>query len=254
MEEQITENVEDQAEKEVSRVSKERKVVIPGEVIVSGSDYLPGEWTEKRGDEIVSVRYGLAEESNKLVRIIPLSGTYNPRRGNVVIGKVELITHNGWVIDIGAAENAFLPLTEVPRFVNKGRLDEVMKIGDMVIAKVWSTNGRGIDLSVKSRGLGKIDQGFLFNVNPHKVPRIIGKEGSMVNLVRDNTGCNITVAQNGLVLLEGEKIENEIFAQKAINFIAERSFISGLTEEVEKWFTENGGKASSQEIKGETEE
>ena len=52
----------------------ERKVIIPGEVIVEGDNYLPGEGTEKRGNQIVALRYGLAEESNRLVKIIPLSG------------------------------------------------------------------------------------------------------------------------------------------------------------------------------------
>lgn len=231
-----------------------RHVVIPGEEIVSGDGYLPGDGTEKRGAGIVALRYGLAEESNNLVKVIPLSGTYFPRRGNVVIGKVEMITHNGWVIDIGAAENAFLPLTEVPHFVNKGHLDEVMKIGDIVVAKIWGMNGRGIDLSVKSRGFGKIGDGFIFKVNPNKVPRIIGKEGSMVKLIRDNTGCNITVGQNGFVLLQGDKIEDEVFARKAIEFVVDRSFVSGLTDEVEKWFAANGGKGSKAEKKVDVQE
>ena len=92
-----------------------RTAVIPGEIIASGDDYLPGEGTEKRGKNIVALRYGLSEEVNKLVKIIPLSGVYHPRRGNVVIGKVENITFNGWVIDIGTYQSAFLPLSEVPK-------------------------------------------------------------------------------------------------------------------------------------------
>jgi len=31
----------------------ERKIVIPGEVIAEGEDYLPGEGTEKNGNNIV---------------------------------------------------------------------------------------------------------------------------------------------------------------------------------------------------------
>ncbi len=76
----------------------ERQIIIPGEVIASGNDFLPGEGTEKRGDDIVALRFGLAEEFNKLVKVIPLSGVYNARRGNVVIGKVESINFNGWFI------------------------------------------------------------------------------------------------------------------------------------------------------------
>jgi len=58
----------------------ERKIVIPGEVIFSEKDYLPGDGTEKRGNDIVALRYGLAEEVSKLVKVIPLSGVYHPRR------------------------------------------------------------------------------------------------------------------------------------------------------------------------------
>jgi len=216
----------------------ERTIVIPGEIISSGDDYLPGEGTEKKGNDIIAMRYGLAEEQNRLIKVIPLSGTYQPRRGNVVIGKVENMTFNGWIIDIGTPENAFLSLMEVPRYVNKDGLDEVMDIGDMVTAKIWGMNRRGIDLSIKSRGLGRIDEGIIVKINPNKVPRVIGKEGSMINLIKDETGCNITVGQNGLIWIKGDKIENELYAKKAIAFVTEKSFISGLTEEIKKWFEE----------------
>ena len=219
-----------------------RKIVIPGEVIEKGENFLPGEGTEKKDDEIIALRYGLAEESNRLVKVIPLSGVYQPRRGNVIIGKVENITFNGWVLDIGSSETAFLSLMEVPRYVNKGELEEVMEIGDMAVAKIWAVNKRGIDLSIKSRGLGKIDEGIILRVNSNKVPRVIGKEGSMINLIKKNTNCNITVGQNGFIWIKGDKIEEELLAKQAILFVTEKSFIDGLTDEVTKWF--GGGNAN----------
>lgn len=215
-----------------------RKIVIPGEVIVKGENYLPGEGTEKKGQEIVALRYGLAEENNRLVKVIPLSGVYQPRIGNVVIGKVGMITFNGWVIDIGASENGFLPLTEVPRYVNKDGMDEVMDIGEMVTGKIVGMNKRGIDLSIKSRNLGKIEGGMIIKINSNKVPRVIGKEGSMVKLIKENTGCNITVGQNGFIWIKGDKIEDELLTKKAIIFVTEKSFIDGLTDEIKKWFKE----------------
>ena len=214
----------------------ERKIVIPGEVIVSGDDFLPGEGTEKMGNDIVAVRYGLAEEANRLVKVIALSGIYNPRRGNVVIGKVENLTMNGWPIDIGTPEGAFLPVSETPRFVPNDGMADVLNIGDMVVAKIFGVNSRGIDLTIKLRGLGKIEEGIIMEVNSNKVPRIIGKEGSMINLIKERTGCNITVGQNGLIWIKGNKIEDELLVKRAILFIVEKSFAHGLTEEVEKWF------------------
>ncbi|MDZ4226551.1 MAG: exosome complex RNA-binding protein Rrp4, partial [Candidatus Pacearchaeota archaeon] len=223
----------------------DRKIVIPGEVIVSGEDYLPGEGTEKRGEDIVAIRYGLAEESSKLVKVIALSGVYQPRRGNVVIGKIENITFNGWVVDIDSPMGAFLSLSEIPRYVTKDGMSEVFDIGDMLVAKIFDVGARGIDLTIKSRGLGKIEEGMIINVNSNKVPRIIGKEGSMISIIKNETGCDITVGQNGLIWVKGDKIEDELFVKKAINFITEKSFVHGLTEEVQRWFDKeksSGGK------------
>jgi len=221
----------------MSKESK-REIVIPGEVIVSGEDYLPGEGTEKRENNIVAMRYGLAEEQNKLIKVIPLSGVYEARRGNVIIGRVENLTFNGWIIDIGSAMNGFLSVAEVPRYVNKNDIAEIMDIGDMVVAKVWSVKRKGIDLSLKSRGLGKLEDGMIIKINSKKVPRVIGKEGSMVSLIKNETNCNITVGQNGFIWIKGDKIEDELLAKKAIEFVAEKSYINGLTEKVEEWFKE----------------
>ena len=218
---------------------QQRRIVIPGEVIFNQDDYLPGDGTEKRPEGIVALRFGLADEQNKLVKVIPLSGVYQPRRGNVVVGRVENITFNGWVMDIGSAESTFLSINEIPRFVNKDALEDVMEIGDMIVAKIFSINRRGVDLTVKGRGLGKIDDGIIVNINSNKVPRIIGKEGSMISLIKEETGCNITVGQNGLVWIKGDQIEKELQAKEAMMFISERPFVRGLTEEVKKWFDKN---------------
>ena len=217
----------------------DRTIVIPGEIIFKGDDYLPGEGTEKHGDEIVAIRYGLAEETKKLVKVIPLSGVYLPRRGNVVIGKVEMITANGWVININTAENAFLSIMEVPRYVNKDDLREVLDIGEMVAAKIYSIGGRGVDLTIAMKELGRLDEGIIIEVNPNKVPRVIGKEGSMISLIKDETKCRITVGQNGLVWINGNKVEDELFAKKAILHVAENSTMSGLTDEMKEWFEKN---------------
>lgn len=219
-----------------------RQVVTPGEIINEGDSFLPGEGTVKREGKIIAQKFGLAEEQNNLIKVIPLSGVYTSRRGNSVIGKVENITHNGWIIDIGAPENAFLTIMEVPKYVNKDNLEEVLEIGDMVFAKIAYINKRGIDLTLKSRGLGKIYEGMVFKVNPHKVPRIIGKEGSMINLIKEKTNTNITVGQNGYVWIKAEKVEDELKAKEAILFIVEKSFVSGLTDEVNKFFDEKEKK------------
>ncbi len=220
---------------------KERKVVVPGEVIGSG-DLLPGEGTRKEDNKIIAQRYGLLDENNKIIRVIPLSGVFIPRRGNIIIGKIEDITFNGWLTDISAAHTSFLPVAEVPRYIDKHHLNEFLDIGDFFSAKILGVKQKGIDLSLDSRGLGKLDGGMIISVNPNKVPRIIGKNGSMIKLIKDETNTRITVGQNGFIWIKGDNIEDELLAKKAIIFISERSAISGLTDKVQEFLNKEKGK------------
>ncbi len=222
-----------------SDASVKRKVVVPGEVIVKGEDYLPGEGTKRNGDNVVATRFGLGEEAGRVVRVIPIFGAFVPRRNNVVIGRIIDITFNGWLIDIDSAPSAFLPIDEVPRYINKNEMDQFLNIGDIIAAKIWSIKSKGIDLVLKGKGLGKLEGGFIFRIIPSRVPRVIGREGSMINLIKDKTGCNITVGQNGWVWIKGASLENEIKAREALEFVADKVFINGLTEKMESWFAEN---------------
>ena len=197
---------------------KEREIVTPGETIVSGSDYLPGEGTRRDGDEIVAERFGLIEHSGKLIKVIPLSGVFIPRRGNVIIGQVSDISFNGWMTDINAPQSSFLPLSEVP------------------------IKQKGIDLTLDYKGLGKLEGGMIIFINPNKVPRVIGRAGSMIKLIKDETNSRITVGQNGLVWIRGDKVEDELLAKKAVMFVAENSFVSGLTDKVQNYLKQEKEK------------
>ena len=221
---------------EIFESKEKRTIVIPGETIVSGEDFLPGEGTRREGNDIVAEKYGLAEKIGRVVKIISLSGAFIPRRNNVVLGVVTDITHRGWLLDIDYAGSAFLPVTEAPRFIQKGEFDSFLAIGDVVAAKIWEVNGISIDLSIKGRGLGKLEGGFVFRINPSRVPRVIGKEGSMITLIKEKTGCQITVGQNGWIWVKGQSIDSEIKARKGIEFIADKVYIDGLTDKMEEWF------------------
>jgi len=219
--------------------SSKRKVVVPGETIVDGEDYLPGEGTRREGSKIVASKFGLAEEAGRVIKLISIFGAFVPRRNNVVIGRVSDITHAGWLIDIDSASSAFLPIEESPRFINRNEMDQYLAIGDVISAKIWTVKGKGIDLTLKGKGLGKLENGFIFRIIPSRVPRVIGREGSMVNLIKERTDCSITVGQNGWIWIRGQSIETEIKARKAVEFVANKVHVSGLTEKVEAWFEEN---------------
>jgi len=232
---------------------EKRQIVVPGETIVTGNEFLPGDGAYRAGDEVVAGRYGIANIFEKHVRVVPVSGAYYPRRGNTIIATVVDITFNGWLLDFGGAQNAFLPVSEVPRYVNKNEMAEFLDFGESVIVKVWDVKSRGVDASMKMRGFGKIDGGMIIAIGPNKVPRVIGREGSMVKMIKGATGCDVTVGQNGKVWISGKDTDSEVATRKIVEFIADNATIAGLTEKVESFIKELGLKADVEVVAEDTD-
>lgn len=231
--------------------NEKRQIVIPGETIATGNEFLPGDGAYRDGVEVVASRYGIANIFDKHIRVVPVSGAYYPKRGNTIIATIVDITFNGWLLNFGGAQNAFLPVSEVPRYVNKNEMREFLDFGETVIVKVWDVKSRGVDASMKMRGFGKIEGGMIISVGPNTVPRIIGKEGSMVKMIKGATGCNVTVAQNGKVWISGNDVDKEIATKKIVEFISENATISGLTNKVESFIKEMGLTTDKVEIVAE---
>ena len=222
-------------------IAKEKEVVIPGEVLAEGLDYLPASGTFREGEKIVSGRLGMVQVDGRLIKLIPLSGKYLPQRGGPIIGKVTNITMNGWVMDINSAYSALLTLKDATsEYISRGAdLTKYFNFGDYVVTKIVNVTSQNlVDLTMKAPGLRKLDDGRIIKVSPNKVPRIIGKHGSMVSMIKDYTGCGIIVGQNGIVWVQGSP-RSEIVAVDAIRKIESNSHISGLTEQV-KGYLERG--------------
>jgi exosome complex component RRP4 len=105
----------------------------------------------------------------------------------------------------------------------------------MVIVMVTSVKAKGVDLTMRENGLYKIESGLTMKINSSKVPRVIGKSGSMINLIKESTNCNIVVGQNGVVWIRGEDIDSELLAKETINLITEKSYIEGLTDYIKEF-------------------
>jgi len=219
---------------------KSRKIVVPGEIIATGQNFLPGENTRREDKNIIATKYGLLDSDERLVRVIPLSGIYLPRRGDVVIGKVIDITFNGWLMDINSPYSSFLPIMECKGFISKkDDLSQIYRHGDMILAGVIGVKGKGVDLTTKEREFHKLEDGIIVTVNSNRVPRVIGKQGSMVHMIKEHTGCNIAVGQNGLVWIKGDSVEAELLAKETIKFITQHSFVDGLTDKVREFLEKN---------------
>ena len=216
------------------RKHEPREVVVPGQIVEQGLDFLPGDGTMREGQNIIAVKFGLLDRYGRLVKVIPITGAYFPKRDDIVIGEVTDITPVGWVITIGTRVTGLLTLAEGSReYIEKNAdLSKYYNVGDLVVVRVHAVKPRSIDFSMKGPGLRKLDEGLIVKVNPHKVPRVIGKAGSMVNLIKDATNCNIVVGQNGLIWVKGKGIESELLARDAIKKVEAFSHIPDLTERI----------------------
>ncbi|HLD02865.1 MAG TPA: exosome complex RNA-binding protein Rrp4 [Candidatus Nanoarchaeia archaeon] len=214
---------------------KPKEIVIPGQEIAQGMGFIPSGGVYREGDKIISNVIGISTVNGRVVRVIPLSGKYLPKSGDTVIGKVIDMNIANWFIDIGCANDAALNIRETPEFIELGTdLSQFFNFGEYLVAKIAKVTRNTIDLSVKGPGLRKLPTSKMVRINPSKVPRVIGKEGSMISLIKDKTKCRIMVGQNGFASIQGEPLD-EIKAAEAIKYIEANSHKEGLTEEVSKY-------------------
>ena len=216
---------------------KEKDLVVPGDILAEGMDYLPSGGCIRDNDNIVANHLGLVSMDNRFIRVIPLTGKYIPKIGDTVIGEVADMSFNGWYINIGGPYEAALMIRDVAEFVEKDAdLAQVYNFGDLVIAKVNKvTRYSNINLTTKGPGLRKINGGKIISITSTKVPRVIGKQGSMVQMLKEKTNCEIIVGQNGRIWIQGKSTEEELMATEAILKIENESHTDGLTEKMKNY-------------------
>ena len=216
---------------------EDRQIVVPGEVLAEGEFHL-GENVYRNGNRILSTMVGLARVDGDRLSVIALHGFYMPQNEDIVIGIVNDVGLTHWVVDINAPYPGILRASETfgrPFDPTRHELLDELKIGDMIIAKVISFD-RTQDpaLTLKENGLGKIKDGVVVSLTPSKIPRLIGKKGSMLNIIQQRTGCQLIVGQNGRVLARCRDKAMEDLAIKIIKVIEMEAHTSGLTNRVSK--------------------
>ncbi|MEM2991389.1 MAG: exosome complex RNA-binding protein Rrp4 [Halobacteria archaeon] len=210
---------------------KPRKLVLPGEEIGYGT---AGGGTYIDKGSVVSKTVGLSDRKDNIYFVIPLSGVYNPRRGDGIIGIITDIVASKWIVDINSPYTATISLSEaVNEFVDltKNDLTKYYDFNDIIFAKVLSVSKtKSVSLTMRDKQCRKLYNGILVKVTPSKVPRIIGRQGSMVEMIKKKTGCQIVVGQNGVVWIKGE---NKQMAVESIIKIEEYAHTVGLTNKIE---------------------
>jgi len=229
-----------------------KQLVTPGELLAEG-EYQAGENTYVEAGKIFASRIGLVDLETKRVNVVALRAFYIPKVGDIVIGSVIEVGFNGWTVDIRAPYSALLRASDVlsrPFKPQNDELSQVLDQGDLIVAKIASYDrAHDPQLTVGEPGLGKITRGQLMRITPTKIPRVIGRKGSMISMIKQETNCQIILGLNGVILVTGKNVVDEDLAMKAIRKIEEESHTSGLTDRITQLLKEEKAKQPQVETK-----
>lgn len=190
-----------------------RRLVVPGDLLdakkVEGNVY-------QEGGRYYASMVGLFDKKDNVGKFIPLGGKYVPSPGDYVIGVITDVRFNGYVVDINSPYMGFLS--------SRREYD----YHDVLFVKVNDINEvKAAFLTDDRRLIG----GEIIEILPSRVPRVIGRKSSMLNMLREMTGCEIIVGRNGRIWLKGGNLPKAI---EAILVIEKEAHTSGLTDRIKK--------------------
>ena len=218
-------------------MSKDKRYVIPGDIITTGP-YRPEQNVILDGNKMIATCIGLSDITDGAVRVIPLTGRYIPKGDDLVVGKVISHSAMSWEVDINSCYLGILPASDVfgrDFSSHADDLTEKLGNGDLIAARIVNFDRtRDPLITISGRELGKIDSGELIKISTSKVPRLIGKRGSMIQMIEEATNANITIGQNGIIIASCENPDGLSKAIRAINMIEEDSHRINLTDMVKK--------------------
>ena len=219
--------------------SGERVLVLPGEEI-PGQGLKPGPGTYRVGGKVYASVLGLLSHRPPFVQVVALSGRYIPKPNDVVIGTVTDVQGTFWLLDIGAPRWAPLHMTGTPWKIDVGETEQYLRVGDSVVVRVENLDPTGrIGVTMLGEGLGKLEGGSIVHVAPARVPRVVGRGGSMIQTITRRTGAQVAVGQNGRVWVNGDP-EAIHRVREALRMISEEGQRSGLTERVDSYLRSSG--------------
>jgi exosome complex component RRP4 len=244
-EEEITQEDDDFEDEETTR-----ELVVPGEILTEDvANFSAGRGTmlNRERTKIISLHIGLKQIKRNYVNVIPLKGFYTPQAGDKVIAIVVDKNPVKYRCDINAKDFAQLkPKNTMKRMRQQTRRRQYdskedmstakFDIGDILIVKVISADRLSKpEITTIGKYLGKKHNGIVITIDTPKIPRIIGRNGSMIKMLKNLTGCNIFVTQNGRIWLRGDNIQNERLLIDAIHKIEREAHTVGLTDRMQSF-------------------
>ena len=212
--------------------SSARKLVLPGDLMETKSK--PGKGIFRKDGRIHASVVGHSSDKSGYINVNGIKGRYNPKTGDKIVAVCAETGPSIWRMDIGASFNSTLHHSESGWKVPFGDTARFLSIGDAVWAEIFMVDAAGShQISLKKDDCRKLYSGTIVKINPTNVPRVIGKQGSMITTIREKTQTRIQIGQNGYIWIDG-KGDDISLAQKAVEMINEEATSKGLTKKIEK--------------------
>ena len=227
----------------MKKFESKKRHVLPGDFITTAPLRLRDN-VVLEGKRVIATSIGLSDVSTDNVRVISLTGIYIPKMDDLIIGKIEYIFGNSWFADINSCYQGMLLGQDVfgrGSYPTNSEMKNRLGKGDIILAKIANFDRQREPLiSIADNNLGKIDSGELIKISPSKIPRLIGKQGSMIQTIEGSTNATITVGQNGVIVVSCDETNGLLKALTAIRMIDEQAHIINLTDKVKKMLESNG--------------
>ena len=218
----------------------DKKLVIPGEFL-SDDPSLADEGTYIEDNKVFSTVFGIASFKNR-IKVVPLSGKYIPKPGDMIIGVIKEVTYSNWIVDIRSPYDGLLHISEFPRRIENDEMSKYLNIGESIMALVSDVDANmKVELTLNDQRLRQIKEGRIIEVTPSKVPRFIGRSGSMIAMVKNETKCNIFIGQNGRIWITGRDNDMQLAINSLLK-IERETHISGLTDRITNFLKEQKGE------------
>lgn len=218
-----------------------KKIVYPGDKI-EVAELKPRNGMYEYNSEFFSEYFGVIQESEKFIDVAPFNSPYLPRANDKIIGKIMDIGPTMWTVDINSPYYSLLHMNDTPWHVSSGDLERYLNVGDYIYARISVSNEiKESWISLRDNGMRKLESGRIISVKPPKVPRVIGRGGNMINIIKNYTDTKIIVGQNGFIWLDGN-VDNVKKAIDAIRLVEKEAHTIGLTDRMEEYLKNMKGE------------
>ena len=206
---------------------KDRDLVVPGQLLGKDNELIHDMNCFIEDGNVYSAVEGMARLEGRNLKVVPSTGAYIPKDDDVVIGVIIEALGSKWLVDINSPYICPMSTDEAERD-SRNRRDSspAYNVGDIITAKIMDVNEVYNCKLIKP---WKMENGLIIDVDPKRVPRVVGKKKSMLNMIREKTGSRIIVGQNGKIWI---KDGNTDLAVRTIKRIEREAQIQGLTDRI----------------------